>query len=68
MTNAPNIPSNRTVIATPELAVIQVTTKEPKLEPASPRPSGVLRELALACWRGSTIQVTDPPLRDDNHN
>jgi hypothetical protein len=53
MTNAPNIPSNRTVIATPEVAVIEVTTKEPKLEPASPRPSGVLRELALACWRGS---------------
>ena len=31
----------------------------------SPRPSGVLRELALARWRSSASQASLPPQRND---
>ena len=45
-------------IATPEVAV----------KSASPRPSGVLKELAFACWRGSEPQVSRSPRRGINEN
>ena len=51
---------------TPEVAVIEGTAREPERELASPRPSGVLRELALARWRGSATQVSRPPQRGDD--
>jgi uncharacterized protein (TIGR02300 family) len=49
---------------TPEVAVIEGTTREQQLELASSRPSGVLKELALARWRGAATQVYRPPQRD----
>ena len=52
----------------PEVAVIETTAREQGLESASPRPGGVLRELALARWRGSGTQVSPPPQRDDDEN
>jgi len=53
----------------PEVAVIETTAREQELESASPpRPGGVLRELALARWRGSATQVSPPPQRDDDEN
>jgi hypothetical protein len=36
---------------------VTVSDREQERELASPRPSGVLRELALARWRGSATQV-----------
>ena len=48
---------------TREVAVIEVSAREPERELSSPRPSGVLRELALAQWRGSATQVPRPPQR-----
>ena len=38
---------------TPEVAVVEGTAREQELELVSSRPSGVLKELALARWRGS---------------
>ena len=52
----------------PEVAAIETTAREQELEAASPRPGGVLRELALARWRGSATQVSPPPQRDDDEN
>ncbi len=44
---------------TPELAMIEATTREREVALTSSRPSGgVLRELALARWRGSATQVS----------
>jgi len=43
---------------TPEAAVIEATAREQESELASPR--GVLRELALAQWRGSATQGPQP--------
>jgi hypothetical protein len=54
MTYVPITPSQRPDIDTPELVVIE---KEEELEPASPAPTGVLKELALARWRGLPTQV-----------
>ena len=51
----------------PEVAAIETTAKEQELASASPRPGGVLRELALTRWRGSATQVP-PPRRDDDEN
>ena len=48
----------------PEVAVIETTAGEQELKSASPPPSGVLRELALARWRGSATQMSLPPQRD----
>ena len=48
---------------TPEVAVIEVSAREPERELSSPRPSGVLKELALTRWRGSATQVPRPPRR-----
>ena len=53
---------------TPEVAVIEGNGREQELELASSRPSGVLKELALARWRGSATQVYGPPQRDDDEN
>lgn len=53
---------------TPEVAVIDCTAREQELELAFSRPSGVLRELALARWRGSATQVYRPPQRDGDKN
>jgi hypothetical protein len=53
---------------TPEVAVIEGTTSEQQLELASSRPSGVLKELALARWHGAATQVYRPPQRDDDEN
>ena len=44
----------------PEVAVIETTAREQELKSASPRPSGVLKELALAQWRGSATQMRPP--------
>jgi hypothetical protein len=46
-----------------EVTLIEVSAREPERELSSPRPSGVLRELALARWRGSATQVPRPPQR-----
>jgi hypothetical protein len=51
-----------------EVAVIETGAKEQELESASPHSSGVLRELALARWRGSTTQAALPPQGDDHQN
>jgi hypothetical protein len=51
---------------TPEVALIATTARARELALASARPSGVLRELALACWRGSATEVSLPPRRDDD--
>jgi hypothetical protein len=51
---------------TPEMALIATTARARELASASVRPSGVLRELALACWRGSATDVSLPPRRDDD--
>jgi hypothetical protein len=40
----------------PEGAVTEGTAKEQELESAFTRPGGVLKELALARWRGLTTQ------------
>jgi hypothetical protein len=61
MTNIPITPSNRPDIGTPEVAAIKATVKKQELESASSRPSGVLRELALARWRGAEPQVSQRP-------
>jgi hypothetical protein len=57
MTNVPMTPSKRPDIDRPEVVVIEATAKEEELESASPAPSGVLKELALARWRGLQTQV-----------
>jgi hypothetical protein len=44
------------------VTLIEVSAREPERELSSP-PSGVLRELALAQWRGSATQVPRPPQR-----
>ena len=36
----------------PDVVVIETTSRDREIESASPRSSGVLRELALARWRG----------------
>jgi hypothetical protein len=36
----------------PKVTVVDAVAGEQKLELEPPTPSGVLRELALACWRG----------------
>ena len=51
---------------TPEVAAIATTAGAQELASASASPSGVLRELALACWRGSATEVSLPPRRDDD--
>ena len=51
-----------------EVAAIDTNAGEHELESASPHASGVLRELALARWRGSTSQVPSPPQRDDDRD
>ena len=48
---------------TREVTLIEVSAREPERELSSSRPSGVLRELALARWRGSATQVPRPPQR-----
>ena len=60
MTNVPIIRSNRPDTGRPEVAVIEATAKELELELASTGPGGVLKELALARWRGLTTQVPGP--------
>jgi len=52
----------------PEVAVIETTAREQELQSASPPPGGVLRELALARWRGSAPQVSPLPWRDNDEN
>ena len=60
MTNALITRSNRQDTGRPEVAVIEATAKEQELELASAGPGGVLKELALARWRGLTTQVPGP--------
>jgi len=48
----------------PEVAAIAPAAGERELESAAAPQSGVLRELALARWRGSTL----PPQGDDDEN
>ena len=48
----------------PEVAVIETTAGEQEFKSPPPPPSGVLRELALARWRGSATQVSLPRQRD----
>jgi hypothetical protein len=57
MASVPITPSIRSDIATPESAAIGVAVNGQKLESASRGSSGVLKELALACWRGLPTQV-----------
>ena len=45
---------------------VKTTTREKELQSASHRPSGVLRELSLAQWRGATAQVSGPLRRADD--
>ena len=51
-----------------EVAAIETNAGEHELESASPHASGVLRELALARWRGSTTQAPGPPQSDDDQD
>ena len=61
MTNVLITRLNRQDTGRPEVAVIEATTaKEQELELASAGPGGVLKELALARWRGLTTQVPGP--------
>jgi hypothetical protein len=57
MTNVSVTPSKRLDIDTHELVVIDATAKEEELESASPASTGVLKELALARWRGLPTEV-----------
>jgi hypothetical protein len=61
MTNARTTPSKHPDIATLEVAVIEATAREQ--ETASTPPSGVLRELGLALWRGSVPHAARPQQR-----
>jgi hypothetical protein len=56
--NARTTPSKHPDLATPEVAVIGATPREQ--ETASTPASGVLKELGLACWRGSGSRVARP--------
>ena len=60
MTNVLITRSNRPHIGTPEVAVIEAAAKKQALELASTGSGGVLKELALARWRGLTTQVPGP--------
>ena len=68
MTNVPITRSNRPDIGTPEVAVIEATAKEQEHKLAFNYPGGVLKELALARWRGLTTQVAGAPQRDDQQD
>jgi hypothetical protein len=62
MTNAPSktqkpadihdVPNDGIRHDAPKVTVVDAVAGEQKLEVEPPTPSGVLRELALACWRG----------------
>ena len=51
----------------PQVALIETICREQEPALASPRLRGVLRELALARWRGSPAQVSLPSQSDDGH-
>jgi hypothetical protein len=68
MTNDSITPSNRSDMATREVPVIEATAGEQESESVSRRSSGVLRELALARWRGLESQVPRPRQRGDNRS
>ena len=65
MTTAPNAPGidDASKCNAPKVAVVDETARKQELEQAHPPPSGVLRELALAQWRGSETQVSRPAPR-----
>ena len=46
--------------------VVKTTAREKVLQSASQGPSRVLRELALAQWRGAATQVSGPPRKADD--
>jgi len=48
---------------TREVTLIEVSAREPEREFIVLTSKGVLRELALARWRGSATQVPRPPQR-----
>ena len=54
MTNVPITRSKRPDIGTPDVAVVDAAAEQQELELASTGPGGVLKELALARWRGLT--------------
>ena len=65
MTTAPNAPGidDASKCNAPKVAVVDEAARRQELEQAHPPPSGVLRELALAQWRGSETQVSRPAPR-----
>jgi len=62
MTNVLITRSNRPDTGTPEVAVIEAAAEQQEL--ASTGPGGVLKELALARWRGLTRAPSNPRAGD----